>query len=178
MCRRDLMWFLYVILFGIKRFIKQRPSIALLEMETVNRFLSRIINMNVKFYDYDFIRNLCRQIACFCSPLPPSPPVAGEFEPYKYDPEVVSWSTSVFNDSSKTEGPRRSIKKKQTWPWCCESSMACQENILHSSRPVAASHFADRVAVAVTATPLIVSADTSAVFPFRWLVLFWWGYFI
>ena len=54
------------------------------------------------------VSNLRRQIPCFrpppTPPQPPSSPTAGEIEHYKYNHEVVLLSTSVFNDSSKTDG--------------------------------------------------------------------------
>ena len=133
--------------------------------------------------------NLRRQIVCFrpppTSPPPPSLslPTAGMIESYKYNLEVVLWSASVFNDSSKTDGAgrARSSKKKQTWLRRCESNAACQEKISRPSRYVAASFVADRVEAVAAATPLIVAADTSfhsAESDICRLGLFWWRYFI
>ena len=64
-------------------------------------------------------------------------------------------------------GPERSSKKKPTRLRRFESSAACQKKISRSSRSIAATLVVERVAVAVAAAPLIVNADTYAVFHFR-----------
>ena len=114
------------------------------------------------YYYFVRARNLCRQIACFRIP----PPTAGEIETYKLSPVALSWAARVFHDSSKTNEPERSSKKKQTWLRRCESSAACQEKTARPSRSVAASIVVDPVAVTAAVTSLIIAVDTSTVFPF------------